>query len=126
MDAEGEDTPRFTYVAALAAGLFCVGLSYLLWAFLSPVFNTGAHDFGLVAPFALATCYGLAGGAFGLFWPEKTWRWGVWLSAAPVCLVSLLGASAFVFFTLSASALVPACLCSYASARIHLKYTRVG
>ena len=133
MAARDEDVPRYTYGLAVCAGLaalpfiyaaahFCAGdlPSYLAErsadVYYGRVWEAGAIYFLLHA--------GL-GALFGLLWPEKTWRWGVWLCALPALLATFLAPSASAFLTWEALTMFPACLGAYAAGRAHLKFTAV-
>lgn len=124
MHARGEDVPRYSYPVAVVVGLACVGLSAVFARFLYVV-DEGAGVADAYLPVAYVYCYGAAGAVFGLLWPERTWRWGVWLSAVPACLVSFLGEGAAPFFRFAALALLPSCAGAYVVARLHLKYAAV-
>jgi hypothetical protein len=80
----------------------------------------------LVVAAFVGLCFSIVGGAFGLLWPESKWRWGVWMGAAPICLVSFVAPDAGFFAGFVAATLAPSCACAYAAARLHLRYTEAG
>jgi hypothetical protein len=110
---------------ALAAGLFCVIPSFILAALPATVLKHGARDFDLAIPLSPVVCYGVAGGVFGLVWPERGWRWGMWLCAMPLGLSSFIIPDLPTFFTFLAMSLAPSCACAHVAARAHLKYAEV-
>ena len=127
MSLSDRDVPLFAYVVAVVAGLFLLGAAFLLSGLLADVFAvTGEREFQRIYPAASVIVYAALGAAFGLAWPEPTWRWGVWLSAAPVCVVSLLASDAAAFLVLAATTALPAGAGAYAAGRLHLKYAGVG
>jgi hypothetical protein len=123
--ARDEDVPVFAYTLAVVAGLFFMGVSLMMSGFLADAFGLGPHNFFWAVPAATAVVYTATGAAFGLLWPEKTWRWGVWLCAVPACLVSFLAPGAKLFLLWSAATMLPACAGAYAAGRLHLRYTKV-
>lgn len=134
MAARSEDVPRYAYPLAMAAGT--IGLAFIaaLADFLSrnllgffPVkfVDGGGGDLTWDAAM-FAVSHAVLGALFGLVWPEKTWRWGVWLCALTTCLASLLSRSVWYFLLWEAVTLLPACAAAYAAARLHLKYVKVG
>ncbi len=126
MNRQNQDVPRLSYALALIAGLSFTVLLFNLIGFLGALMDEGPYEFSPVAPaVAFALAYSLVGGGFGLVWPEPTWRWGVWLSAAPVCVISVLGPNAVSFAGFVALTLVPSSACAYLAARLHLKYVEV-
>jgi hypothetical protein len=133
MTARDEDISRYCYVLAVLAGLVGLPSVYALVdtmaAGLLSKFLAGAavRDYRvvLVAAGLFAFANAVFGAAFGLAWPEKTWRWGVWLCAVPLCLVSFLVGSVWDFLAWVALTLVPACLGAYVVGRAHLKFTAV-
>jgi hypothetical protein len=124
--ARDTDTPPYSYPVAVAAGLFCTWSSVLLGRHLSVLFEPWQRDLGFVGLTTVAAGHLVLGGVFGMMWPEKTWRWGVWLCLVPVGLVSLLEPDVSLFFRVVALTLAPACAGAYAAARVHLKYVAVN
>jgi hypothetical protein len=125
MNTPGEDVPSYSYLLAVVVGPAAAVLPLALIQFIEGLSGAVHHDLRVEELVSLAVCYLFAGGAFGLLWPEKGWRWGVWLCALPACLVSFFAPSLRVFLFFAALTLVPACAGAYVVARAHLKYTRV-
>ena len=120
------DVPWFSYGFAVVAGLIVLPFTFLLTSLLAELLDVGPEGFASVFPPALVVSYAILGSAFGFVWPESTWRWGVWLSAAPVCFVSFFGLSAPFYVGWVALTLLPACAGAYAAARLHFKYIGVS
>lgn len=133
MAARSEDVPGYTYPLAVAAGTFGLAFIYALADFLSRNllghhlvnFAEGAEDSLTWTAAVFAVSHAVLGALFGLLWPEKTWRWGVWLCVLTTCLASLLSESVWYFLLWEAATLLPACAGAYAAARLHLKYAEV-
>ena len=133
MAARDGDVPRYSYVLAVCAGLFGLpavyGLVDCLAARSLGDFIAGGPVSDYRAAFAAAGLFALGnavlGAAFGLWRPEKTWRWGVWLCALPTVFVSLLADGVWEFLAWEALTLAPACLGAYAAGRLHLQYVAV-
>ncbi|MET0624165.1 MAG: hypothetical protein ABW250_14370 [Pyrinomonadaceae bacterium] len=133
MAARSEDVPGYAYPLALAAGTIGVAFVYGLADFLSRHLlghylvkfsdDAGAGLTWTAAVFAVA--HAVLGALFGLLWPEKTWRWGVWLCAPTTLLASVLSESVWYFLLWEAVTLLPACACAYAAGRVHLKFAAV-
>ena len=131
--ARNADVPRYSHLIAVAAGLFGLPFIYALADFVAGGllgdFLAGFEDVSYtdVLPYAVffAAAYAVLGAVFGLAWPEKTWRWGVWLCALPLCLVSFIAGGAWGFLAWVAVTLLPACLGAYVAGRFHLKYVAV-
>jgi hypothetical protein len=136
--ARDRDVPRYSYVLTVFVGLIALSSVYTIIDFLSArllgEFLGGAslgeyadgayrHAAAAVGLFALANA--VLGAFFGLVWPEKTWRWGVWLCALPACLLSFLEPGAVFFLSWVAVTLLPTCAGAAAAGRLHLKYTEV-
>ncbi|HEX8721041.1 MAG TPA: hypothetical protein VF736_10455 [Pyrinomonadaceae bacterium] len=125
MALRNPEVPVISYVLAPLAGLF--GLPFM---FMAAVFLRGssAHygDFGVGVSAAFGLGHLVLGGAFGFLWPEAGWRWGVWLCAAPACIISYLEPDAWFFVWWLAMTALPACAGAQMAAWLHLKYTEVG
>ena len=126
MRVHGKSVPLFSYLLAAFGGFLftCVALFFCL--FLSRLLDDGARGIGPVGTTAFAIAHVLIGGVFGLVWPEKSWRWGVWLCVVPVCFISFFGREAYMFLWVVALTLAPACAGAYVAARAHLKYVGVN
>jgi hypothetical protein len=131
--ARSEDVPRYAYPLAVAAGTIGLAFVYALADFLLrnlldfylEKFAEGG-GYGLTWTAAVfAVSHAVLGAAFGLVWPEKTWRWGVWLCVLTTLLASLLSNSVWYFLLWESVTLLPACAASYAAARLHLRYAEV-
>jgi hypothetical protein len=133
MAARDADAPRYAYVLAVCVGLFALPAAFALVDRMAAGslddFITGAPVMSYRAAGVAAGLFALAnavlGAAFGLAWPEKSWRWGVWLCAVYVCLVSYVAYGLSDFLAWTALTLAPACLGAYAAGRLHLQYVAV-
>ncbi|HEX8501962.1 MAG TPA: hypothetical protein VF659_15370 [Pyrinomonadaceae bacterium] len=134
MGARTTPVPRVFYALALGVGLF--GLPFVL-ALASHVVTyaladylrglpPGSYDGEIIAGAVIAAFHALLGGAFGAVWPEVGWRWGVWLTALPICLASFVAPDAATFLAWAALTLLPACGAAQAAARLHLSYVEAG
>lgn len=125
MNTPGADVPRYSHVLAVVAGPFAALLPLVLIQYAEGLAGEAHHDMRVEEFVTLAASHAFAGGVFGLLWPEKGWRWGVWLCALPACLVSFFAPSLRFFLFYAALTLVPACAGAYVVARAHLRYTQV-
>ena len=124
MKSPDHATPPSLYVLAMAVGLAGLPFIFLLAGFvISPHAAGGDWSWSAQAWFAVG--YAVLGALFGLVWPEPTWRWGLWLTAMPLCLVYLLDLGGWVWLGLAVQTALPACSAAYAAARLHLKYAEV-
>lgn len=133
MAARSEDVPRYAYPLAVAAGTVGLAFVYALVDYLSR--NLLGHHlekfvdgggYGLTwTALMFAVSHMMLGALFGMVWPEKTWRWGVWLCVLTTLLASLLSKSVWYFLLCEAVTLAPACAAAYAAARFHLRYAEV-
>jgi hypothetical protein len=115
--ARYKDTPRYSYLLALAAGLFGLPIIYASAEYAS-------HSWPMtMACFAVLNA--VPGAAFGLVWPDIRWRWGVWLCAVPAVAVSVFAPSAWSLAGWLAMTVLPSCAGAYATAQLHLRYVRV-
>ena len=122
MAARDRDVPRYAYLLAVVGGLCYTAVAVAAASFVAQTFDRGDPGPSLLALLTFAGAHLLIGGVFGLVWPERTWRWGVWLCLVPVCFGSLFESDVWMFFLLLALTLAPACAGAYAAARVHLKY----
>ena len=120
--AKGDDVPRFAYPLAVVGGVGFSWVSFLFASSVASALGVWEHKYGYVGAVVFAAAHLVIGAVFGMLWPERTWRWGVWLCLVPVCLVSLTEREASVFFWVLALTLAPACAGAYAAARVHLRY----
>jgi len=125
MHAHGKDVPLFPYLLAVAVGFLPTCLALLFCISLSGQSGLGPGGVGFRGLTACAVAHALTGGGFGFAWPEKGWRWGVWLCLVPVCVISFLGWEASMLLWVVALTLAPACAGAYVAARVQLNYTRV-
>jgi hypothetical protein len=117
--ARYKDTPYYSYLLAMAVGLF--GLPLIATA----VGYTGDGDSRPLTMACFAVIYVVPGAAFGLVWPDVRWRWGVWLCAAPAVIVSLFAPSAWLLAGWLAMTMLPSCAGAYATAQLHLRYVKI-
>ena len=115
MAARYKDTPPYSYLLALALGLFGLPFIYALtnYASYSP----------LVTMACFAVLHTVPGAAFGLVWPDIKWRWGVWLCAVPAVVVSFLEPGFLPAWL--AMTVLPSCAGAYATAQLHLRYVKI-
>ena len=133
MAARDAVAPRYAYVLAVCVGLFALPAAFALVDRMAAGalddFITGApvRDYraACVAAGLFALANAVLGAAFGLAWPEKSWRWGVWLCAVSVCLVSYIAYGLWDFLAWTALTLAPSCAGAYVAGRAHLKFTAV-
>ena len=117
MAAKYKDTPPYSYLLALAVGLFGLPIIYAL---------TGYASYSpLVTMMCFAVLHAVPGAAFGLVWPDIKWRWGVWLCGVPAVIASFFAPSAWFMAGWLAMTVLPACAGAYATAQLHLKYVEV-
>jgi hypothetical protein len=120
MSARRKKTPGYVYALAVCVGALCVPLIILLASFIARPKQGGS----LLAFAALAAVgHSALGALFGLAWPERTWRWGVWLCAGPALFVCFQTAAAWYFLGFVAVTLLPACLGAHAAGQAHLQST---
>ena len=124
--AKGRKVPRFAYPLAVVGGVAFSWISFLLANSVASALGEWEYNHGYAGAVVFAAAHLVIGGLFGLLWPERTWRWGVWLCLVPVCLVSLTEKDVSVFFWVLALTLAPACAGAYAAARVHLRYVEAG
>ena len=116
--AAGGKAPRFSYALAAAAGLVCTATSLFLAPGEGGIFDGQSWWAGLLMVSQLALGHALAGVAFGLAWPVKGWRWGVWLCAASACGYSFHVHAGPPFLLFAAATLAPACAGSHVASRM--------
>ncbi|MDT5269354.1 MAG: hypothetical protein QOH49_1540 [Acidobacteriota bacterium] len=122
MAARVEDVPTYSYLIAVVGGACYTWCSFLTATVVTQLFDRWERGLSFVGAVTFAVAHLFVGGVFGLLWPKKTWRWGVWLCLMPVCRGSLFETDVPAFFWLLALTLAPACAGSYVAARVHLKY----
>ena len=110
--------PRFAYPFAVAAGLFGL-VFYGLLSMIEGAPGGGHYAVPLAILLAgFAVGHFVLGGAFGILWPWVAWRWGVWLCAAPACLISFCGRGVWFFLGWLALTMLPACAGAYTAAAL--------
>jgi len=117
-----KDAPTYAYVIAVVGGVCYTWASFLTAATVAHFFDWWERNSSFTGAAVFAAAHLFIGGVFGLLWPARTWRWGVWLCLVPVCLGALFEEDAGAFFWFVALTLAPACAGAYAAARLHLKY----
>ena len=133
MAAGEEDVPHLSYLFAVCAGLVALPFvhvaAYYFGGDLPSFFAEGPADVShggagrAGAIFVLS--HAALGAFFGLLWPEKTWRWGVWLCGLPSLAACFVARDGLAFLTWEALTLLPACAGAYAAGKAHLKFTAV-
>jgi hypothetical protein len=125
MRAPGAKQPFFYYLFAVLSGVVTMPAAWALGNFLVNVFGAGRRTTWLfVMPASTFAVFAVAGVIFGFAWPEKSWRWGVWVSLLPFVIISYI--SPFAVLLLACVVVLPACAGAYVAARVHMKYTRVS
>ena len=137
MTARNADAPGVLYVLAALIGFCALPLSFavlshgygmesarldFLMDFLALLSDrregSGAWLAGVLV---FAAPQGVLGALFGYAWPQAGWRWGVWLTAAPLCLLAFVVPVAGFFLSAAALTTLPACAGAYAGARLHAR-----
>jgi hypothetical protein len=119
MSSRSAAVPRSYYLLAAAVGLFGVPFVYILGGPLSEeVSGEEWAGIRMVIMAVLAFCYALLGAAFGLMWPAVNWRWGVWLCAAPACLLSFYFPDVWFFLGWLVLTVLPAGSAAYVASRL--------
>ena len=141
MTARTADVPWLFYALALLVG-FCglpllfgvlsqgYGMEHVpsdfLTDFVALLFNqregSGAW---LAGVFVFAVPQGFLGVLFGYILPEVGWRWGVWLTALPLCLLTFFVPAVGFFLPAVALTTLPACTGAYAGARLQRSRAQV-
>lgn len=126
--------PRLFYALAVLVGLCGLPLSYVVGSFsmgwlmpdkfLGMILGEGVGAL-LAGVVLFAVPHGLLGAAFGYAWPAVSWRWGVWMSALPLCVLTLFAPALNLFLPALAMTALPACAGAYSAARVNLRHTRV-
>ena len=111
------DIPRYSYLLALAVGLF--GLPFI---YLSADYASHSRPLTMAC---FAVLHVVPGAAFGLVWPDIKWRWGIWLCGVPAVLVSFFEPNAWFLAGWLAMTVLPSCVGAYATAQLHLRYVKV-
>lgn len=121
MKSRSAAAPAYAYALAVVAGLLLAPYMYALAQLLGGVSRDGYATMWAFFWAAFAVAYATLGAAFGLLWPGRTWRWGVWLSAAPLCAASFFSPGAAFYAGLILASLLPSAACAYAAGRYGLK-----
>ena len=79
----------------------------------------------LAGVFVFVVPQAFLGVLFGYILPESGWRWGVWLTAPPLCLLTFFVPAVSFFLPAVALTTLPACAGAYAGARLRLGQPRV-
>jgi len=134
MTVRTADATRFLYVLAMLIGCCGLPLSFavlsygygmervssdFLTDFLALLFNqregSGAWLAGVLM---FAVPQGFLGLLFGYAVPEVGWRWGVWLTAPPLCLLTFFVPAVGFFLSAVALTTLPSCVGAHAGARL--------
>jgi hypothetical protein len=108
-------TTRLVNVIAVGVGVFVMFLALLFARFFMEILGVGPREAWLVSTAVVFVAYAGAGAFFGLMWPAKSWRWGVWVSLLPFVWASFT--SPFVVLALAGMVVLPACAGALAAAR---------
>ena len=141
MNARTSDATRLLYVLAVLVGFCGLPLSFavlssgygserlssnFLTDFLALLFNRSEGSGAwLAGVFVFAVPQGFLGVLFGCAVPEVGWRWGVWLTAPPLCLITFFVPAVGFFLSAAALTTLPACVGAYAGARLRLPHAGV-
>jgi hypothetical protein len=130
--ARNADVPRYAYMLAVVVGFF--GLTFIFAAaylagdligYLAAESPDRYYGDVESAAITFVLSHAALGAVFGLLWPEKSWRWGVWLCSMPGLLATFLAPSALAFLMWEALTLLPACVGAFTAGRLHLKFTAI-
>jgi hypothetical protein len=133
MARRSPDVPWLFYALAVVVGLFGLpfifALTSYVWGNLFADYRRdewGIFGVGLFVAVMFGGFHALLGAVFGAVWPALAWRWGVWLTALPLCLGSFGMPSVWLFAAFAAVTLLPACAAAHGAARMHLRYVGAG
>ena len=133
MTSRTAHAPRLFYALATLVGFCGLPLSFAVVSlglggarpdFLTLILGEGRGAW-LAGVAVFAAPQGLLGALFGYALPEAGWRWGVWLTALPLCLLTFFAPAAGFFLHAAALTVLPACAGAYAGARLRLGRPRV-
>ncbi len=119
--------PVYAYALAVVAGLLVSPTMYALGILLGDVREPDAYI--MMWPIFWATfafIHAALGVVFGMVWPRASWRWGVWVSAAPLCVLSFLTPGAAFYAGWALVTLLPSSACARAVASYALKSAAAG
>lgn len=108
------------YIYALAV------LGGLISGYIALILTRRTSQVGL---FSEPITYGLLGVLFGFVWPQRRWKWGLWLSIPSFIFFASIGTFVagqmdfLVFLALSIIPLITACLCSFIGSRLAARRT---
>jgi hypothetical protein len=108
-------TKRVVNLVAVGAGVFVMFIALLFAKFFIVILGAGPREVWLVIPAVLCVAYLGAGAFFGLMWPAKSWRWGVWVSLLPFVWASFM--TPFMALALAGMVVLPACAGALAASR---------
>jgi hypothetical protein len=136
MTARTADVPRLFYALALLVGFCGLPLSFTVlsygygargaWqVYLTLMLGGEGPGAWLAGVAVFAVPQGFLGALFGYAWPQVGWRWGVWLTALPLCLLTFFVPAVGFFLPAAALNTLPACAGAHAGARLHRRRARV-
>lgn len=137
MTTRTADAPRLFYALALLVGFCGLPLSFAVLSFghggvrgaatAFPAMILGGQSLGawLVGVAAFGAPQWLLAALFGYAWPRVGWRWGVWLTALPLCVLTLFAPAVGFFLPAAALSALPAFAGAHAGARLCRRRGRV-
>jgi hypothetical protein len=140
MTSRTADVPAILYVLATLVGACGLPLSFAVLSygygaervgsdflndFLTLLFGREGSGAWLAGVLVFAVPQGFLGLLFGAAVPEVGWRWGVWLTALPLCLLTFFVPAVGFFLSAVALSTLPSCVGAYAGARLPEAQPRV-
>ncbi len=111
--------PKYPYVLAVLAGVFLLFFAVVYAVYVPNVFGASRWERLIVFAAFLFAAYAVAGAFFGFVWPDKSWRWGVWVSTLPYIWSCFF--RPFLMLVMLCAVVLPACVGSLAAARLRLR-----
>jgi uncharacterized membrane protein len=119
MAAQDAKATTIVYLLAIAFGLMVAVPALTFAKFLSGILNTHPHNWWFIFAPVMFLTYAGVGAFFGLSWPSKSWRWGVWASLLPFIWASFVDPAAVLL--LAGIVVLPACAGALAASRYQLR-----
>ncbi|HEX8561127.1 MAG TPA: hypothetical protein VF668_23745 [Pyrinomonadaceae bacterium] len=134
--ANAPNAPKLFYALAALVGCCGLPLSFAVLSgehgaeraaagFLTLLLGGDGAGAWLAGAAVFAAPQGLLGALFGYAMPEAGWRWGVWLTAPPLCLLTFFVSAPGFFLPALALSTLPACAGAHAGGRLRRRRARV-